>query len=147
ERALDVPLAVELDQPVADALGMVGMIAQARLGSLADCPVGAVRRVRRDAAAAAGKHRYPRIRGSDRLPERRTGGPVASELGSRGGFRLRHPLAKAGSNRGYRMRYVSTRGYAPALSFEEVMLAGLARDGGLYVPESWPRLAAEEITA
>ena len=38
------------------------------------------------------------------------------------------------------MRYVSTRGEAPALNFVEVMLAGLARDGGLYVPESWPAL-------
>ncbi|HXX08836.1 MAG TPA: threonine synthase [Pseudolabrys sp.] len=36
------------------------------------------------------------------------------------------------------MRYVSTRGEAPALDFVEVMLAGLARDGGLYVPERWP---------
>jgi threonine synthase len=43
------------------------------------------------------------------------------------------------------MRYVSTRGGAPRLGFEEAMLAGLARDGGLYVPESWPRLSAEEI--
>ena len=34
------------------------------------------------------------------------------------------------------MRYVSTRGAAPALSFEEAMLTGLARDGGLYVPEA-----------
>ncbi len=36
------------------------------------------------------------------------------------------------------MRYVSTRGEAPALGFVEVMLAGLGRDGGLYVPETWP---------
>jgi threonine synthase len=36
------------------------------------------------------------------------------------------------------MRYVSTRGEAPSLDFVEVMLAGLARDGGLYVPERWP---------
>ena len=43
------------------------------------------------------------------------------------------------------MRYVSTRGEAPALDFVEVMLAGLARDGGLYVPESWPSLSAETI--
>ncbi len=43
------------------------------------------------------------------------------------------------------MKYVSTRGAAPALDFEEVLLAGLARDGGLYVPESWPRLAPEAI--
>jgi threonine synthase len=45
------------------------------------------------------------------------------------------------------MRYVSTRGQAPALPFEEVMLAGLARDGGLYVPESWPQLSPGEIAA
>lgn len=38
------------------------------------------------------------------------------------------------------MRYVSTRGQAPALDFEAVLLAGLASDGGLYVPESWPTL-------
>ncbi len=43
------------------------------------------------------------------------------------------------------MRYVSTRGEAPALDFVEVMLAGLARDGGLYVPETWPSLAAKTI--
>ena len=43
------------------------------------------------------------------------------------------------------MRYVSTRGEAPALDFVEVMLAGLARDGGLYVPESWPALAPEAV--
>ncbi len=38
------------------------------------------------------------------------------------------------------MRYVSTRGEAPSLDFVDVMLAGLARDGGLYVPERWPSL-------
>ena len=38
------------------------------------------------------------------------------------------------------MRYTSTRGAAPILSFEDVTLAGLASDGGLYVPESWPGL-------
>jgi threonine synthase len=43
------------------------------------------------------------------------------------------------------MRYVSTRGEAPALDFIEVMLAGLARDGGLYVPETWPALTSETI--
>ena len=42
------------------------------------------------------------------------------------------------------MRYISTRGEAPALDFEDVLLAGLARDGGLYVPESWPPLAADD---
>ena len=38
------------------------------------------------------------------------------------------------------MRYVSTRGQAPELGFADVLLAGLASDGGLYVPESWPKL-------
>jgi threonine synthase len=45
------------------------------------------------------------------------------------------------------MRYVSTRGSAPVLSFEEAMLTGLARDGGLYVPETVPTLRADEIAA
>ena len=45
------------------------------------------------------------------------------------------------------MRYVSTRGQAPALDFEEVLLAGLARDGGLYVPESWPQMSADDMAA
>jgi threonine synthase len=39
------------------------------------------------------------------------------------------------------MRYVSTRGSAPVLGFADVVLAGLATDGGLYVPESWPTLS------
>ncbi len=39
------------------------------------------------------------------------------------------------------MRYVSTRGSAPVLDFGDTLLAGLADDGGLYVPESWPLLA------
>jgi len=43
------------------------------------------------------------------------------------------------------MRYISTRGKAPILSFEEAMLTGLARDGGLYVPESWPEFKVSEI--
>ncbi len=43
------------------------------------------------------------------------------------------------------MRYVSTRGNAPVLSFEAAMLSGLALDGGLYVPEDWPVLDAETI--
>ncbi len=45
------------------------------------------------------------------------------------------------------MQYISTRGQAPALNFEEAMLSGLARDGGLYVPESWPQMGADEIAA
>ncbi|MEM8539651.1 MAG: threonine synthase [Pseudomonadota bacterium] len=45
------------------------------------------------------------------------------------------------------MKYVSTRGQAPALSFRDTMLAGLASDGGLYVPESWPQFSAQQIAA
>lgn len=39
------------------------------------------------------------------------------------------------------LRYISTRGEAPALNFADVLLAGLASDGGLYVPEAWPALS------
>jgi threonine synthase len=45
------------------------------------------------------------------------------------------------------VRYISTRGAAPALGFEDVLLTGLARDGGLYLPEQWPQLTREEIAA
>jgi threonine synthase len=45
------------------------------------------------------------------------------------------------------MRYVSTRGSAPELGFRDVLLAGLARDGGLYVPAEWPRYTVAELRA
>jgi threonine synthase len=45
------------------------------------------------------------------------------------------------------MKYISTRGSAPELSFEEAMLTGLARDGGLYVPASVPQMTREDIAA
>jgi threonine synthase len=45
------------------------------------------------------------------------------------------------------MDYISTRGSAPALGFEDVTLAGLASDGGLYVPRVWPTLTHDEIAA
>jgi threonine synthase len=45
------------------------------------------------------------------------------------------------------VRYVSTRDRAPALGFCDCLLAGLARDGGLYVPESWPQFSPAEIRA
>ena len=45
------------------------------------------------------------------------------------------------------MRYVSTREAAPILKFEDVVLTGLARDGGLYVPEVWPQFSAEQLRA
>lgn len=43
------------------------------------------------------------------------------------------------------MKFVSTRGQAPALSFSDAVLTGLARDGGLYVPETWPQIAPADI--
>ncbi|WP_293441752.1 threonine synthase [Planktotalea sp.] len=45
------------------------------------------------------------------------------------------------------MKYVSTRGAAPVLSFEEAMLTGLARDGGLYVPETIPQMSVDDMRA
>lgn len=45
------------------------------------------------------------------------------------------------------MKYVSTRGEAPSLNFEEVLLTGLARDGGLYLPETWPTFSKDDISA
>ncbi len=45
------------------------------------------------------------------------------------------------------MDYISTRGEAPALGFCDALLAGLARDGGLYVPREWPVLTKMEIRA
>jgi threonine synthase len=44
------------------------------------------------------------------------------------------------------MRYVSTRGQAPAVGFADAVLGGLAPDGGLYVPETWPTFTREEIS-
>ena len=43
------------------------------------------------------------------------------------------------------IRYVSTRGQAPELDFEDVLLAGLASDGGLYVPTYLPKFDAEKL--
>lgn len=45
------------------------------------------------------------------------------------------------------MRYISTRGRAPVLDFQGATLAGLASDGGLYVPETWPHFSHDEIAA
>ncbi len=45
------------------------------------------------------------------------------------------------------MRYQSTRGAAPSLGFRDVTLTGLAADGGLYIPETWPAFSAEDIAA
>lgn len=43
------------------------------------------------------------------------------------------------------MRYVSTRGQAPVLNFSNTLLAGLAQDGGLYIPETWPQISADDL--
>jgi threonine synthase len=45
------------------------------------------------------------------------------------------------------MRYLSTRGDAPVRDFEDVLLAGLAEDGGLFMPETWPQLSPDEWRA
>jgi threonine synthase len=45
------------------------------------------------------------------------------------------------------MQFVSTRGQAPALQFSDAVLAGLANDGGLYLPQSWPQISRAEIAA
>ena len=45
------------------------------------------------------------------------------------------------------MRYISTRGGSPPVGFVEAVLAGLAPDGGLYIPETWPGFTREEIAA
>ena len=43
------------------------------------------------------------------------------------------------------MKYISTRGNAPKLAFDDVLLTGLARDGGLYLPETWPQFSAADL--
>jgi threonine synthase len=45
------------------------------------------------------------------------------------------------------MDYISTRGKDGPISFEDVLLNGLARDGGLYLPVSWPQISKDEMRA
>ena len=45
------------------------------------------------------------------------------------------------------IKYISTRGKAPKLSFKDVIFEGLASDGGLYIPEYWPSLNNEMISS
>ena len=45
------------------------------------------------------------------------------------------------------MHYISTRGNDGPLGFEDALLSGLARDGGLYLPTEWPRFSMDEIRA
>ena len=65
---------------------------------------------------------------------------IAKPTSSKAGLRL-PPLED------YLTRYISTRGEAPVLGFCDVMLTGLARDGGLYVPETWPQMTPDAIAA
>ena len=43
------------------------------------------------------------------------------------------------------MKYISTRGRSPKLNFSEVLLGGLAPDGGLYLPEHYPNFTDDEL--
>jgi threonine synthase len=54
-------------------------------------------------------------------------------------------MVRLRSDRGASMQYISTRGQAPSLGFQDAVLAGLATDGGLYLPENWPVLSPAEI--
>ena len=45
------------------------------------------------------------------------------------------------------IQYISTRGQDTAISFADALLAGLARDGGLYLPTAWPQFAKGELEA
>jgi len=45
------------------------------------------------------------------------------------------------------MKYISTRGQSPALSFSQILLGGLAPDGGLYLPESYPQFTDADLSA
>ena len=68
-------------------------------------------------------------------------------------YRARHgERADLGTDRAYErerrtVEYISTRGDAPALGFSDALLAGLAGDGGLYVPREWPQFSAADIRA
>ena len=55
------------------------------------------------------------------------------------------PAARPAASPQAIMRYQSTRGTAPTLDFRDATLAGLASDGGLYVPEVWPTLSRQDI--
>ena len=43
------------------------------------------------------------------------------------------------------MNYISTRGEKKKLNFSDILLLGLARDGGLYIPQKWPKFSAKDI--
>ena len=84
-----------------------------------------------------------RLREPQRMPQGRaaTGSDVyKGQDRRRAGRRKRPPGNRRLTGAGTVMRYVSTRGAAPVLDFGDALLAGLADDGGLYVPEAWPVL-------
>jgi threonine synthase len=83
--------------------------------------------------------RYPNVRVQGRVPARRRPFPEALQTPHR--LQTKRRTVKAARL----MKYLSTRGTAPVLDFEAATLAGLARDGGLYLPESWPQLSRDEI--
>src|SRR5215469_13964721 len=66
-------------------------------------------------------------------------------MDARGGGIASASVSDAAASGRFKVRYISTRGEAPPLGFVDVTLAGLARDGGLYVPDSWPRLGRDTI--
>src|SRR5262249_33707573 len=70
-------------------------------------------------------------------------GEHASPIGSADAVSVAH--TQLDFNADVAVRYVSTRGEAPELGFEDVLLTGLARDGGLYLPERWPEFAQADI--
>ncbi len=55
--------------------------------------------------------------------------------------------ARSSGSSATEVRYVSTRGDAPVLGFGDVLLEGLASDGGLYVPEHWPSLSPADLAS
>ena len=56
-------------------------------------------------------------------------------------------LRFCGKAKGKAMHYYSTRGQDGPLGYEDALLSGLARDGGLYLPETWPKFSHEDIAA
>ncbi len=81
----------------------------------------------------------------------RTGGVAFAESPHSATCEIRKPglvcQALGSDSRDSQVQYISTRGEAPKIGFEDVLLAGLASDGGLYVPESWPQFTSDEIAA
>src|SRR5690606_6764941 len=129
--------------------GRVGLLSQPRGEGPARGAGPGGRRVRRarrvdplDGAGGPGRRGQPHLHHPPRPRGRRAGHAAGPRRPRRGGP---HRLRAARGRRGLTapptmLRYVSTRGGAPALDFADVLLAGLAVDGGLYVPERWPEL-------